>query len=178
MKKSMAQCITLIALSIILITFTFCTTTAASTVTSTSNDSVNLSNGNQIAEFDIHEINAQYIRMQYRGGRSSPSITVISSVNDLGDYGIIDISGRSVDTLRSYSADFFDNNFLIIVFVQESSGSIRHDVTGIDEHGIIAINRIIPEIGTSDMAAWSIIIERNRQFMLDEFNVQFINVQL
>ena len=166
MIKSIVQCFILV---LILLTFCFCTTTTTSTI----NDSVNLSSNNQI---DPQQINVQYIRTQYRGGGSSPVIAIISSVNELGDYGIFDISGRSTDTLRSYTAGFFADNFLIIIFVQESSGSIRHDVQSIDEHGIIVINRLIPEIGTSDMAAWNIIIERNKRFMLNDFKAEFVNV--
>lgn len=61
-----------------------------------------------------------------------------------------------------YDDRFFEEHVLIIVVLQESSGSIRHKINRItrtaQDHLSVYIDPIVPEAGTCDMAAWHIMI--------------------
>jgi len=82
-----------------------------------------------------------------------------------------------MDVILKYSSSFFEDNFLVIVSLQENSGSIRHNVERIDENGDIVINRLEPEIGTADMAEWNIIIELANSTKTEQFRPVFVNIK-
>ncbi|MCR4614816.1 MAG: hypothetical protein K5756_01515 [Clostridiales bacterium] len=74
--------------------------------------------------------------------------------------------GNSQDELKAlcgeYTNDYFKTGVLLIAFTVEGSGSITHEVTGVDNNGgelCINIKTNTPEVGTCDMAAWQIIVE-------------------
>lgn len=96
---------------------------------------------------------------------SSPRIDVISNLQQMYDY-----SNRFYDEnlrveLNKYTNEFFDNNSLIIVTIQEGSGSINNIVTDVKRVNTstldIIINRDVPQVGTADMAMSHLIIELN-----------------
>ena len=103
---------------------------------------------------------AQYIRT-YDGADSSdyPKTFLIKNRQELekifAEYG------------EKYDDNFFENHELIIVLLKEGSGSIRHEVEKVvftqsaDGKSSVqpVIKRIVPEVGTCDMAYWRIIIE-------------------
>ena len=146
-------------------------------------------------QYDDNEtgISVQYIRTNgYRDGVVYPIITVISSKNELEQYydnykdkyylgqnfnRSIDIDDEYfvpefIEAIEVYSDNFFADNFLIIVLLEEGSGSIRHKVKTVDENGHIVIKRLIPEIGTADMAQWHIIIQCNNNIKAEQYQVQ------
>ncbi len=57
-----------------------------------------------------------------------------------------------VDAIKKYDDQWFDTHQLVVVLLQESSGSNRHEVTRVTKgtESLIQINRIIPFIGTDD----------------------------
>jgi len=120
----------------------------------------------------------QYIRIGSGLGSINPVLTVISSVNELEQYYRIFNDGsfreaEYINAISKYSENYFTNNFLVIILLEEPSGSNRHIVKRIDSNSDIVINRLIPEIGTSDMATWNIIIELNNSFKAEQFQVLF-----
>ena len=130
----------------------------------------------------------RYIR-SYGDYRSiaTPIIELISSKADLERFyagsstsnrGSINSGtpGEFRDVISMYSEDFFNDRYLVIVIIEENSGSIRHRVDGVSGNGNIAITRMLPEMGTSDMAEWHIWIELDRSFAPGQFNVVFNNV--
>lgn len=68
--------------------------------------------------------------------------------------------GISFETeVKSYDADFFDKNDLIVIYVPEGSGSVSHTVEQIYFSGetlVVQVKRRVPEVGTADMAGWFI----------------------
>lgn len=122
---------------------------------------------------------AQYIRTNgYHDGVDYPIVTVIHSTAELNNYyeknkNFYDL-GRK-DTVYSdttigfsnacdkYDDAYFEENTLVLVLLEEGSGSVRHSVTNVtkadDGTLVIAIERIMPEVGTCDMAEWHILIE-------------------
>jgi len=128
------------------------------------------SNGGQLTP------SVQYIRIGSGFGPMNPICTVISSVNELEIYtGNFDKNlfweTSYTDAVAKYTGNYFTDNFLVIVLLEENSGSNRHEVEKVEANGDIIINRLIPEIGTADMATWTIIIELNNSYKLEKFQV-------
>lgn len=128
---------------------------------------------------DRIEFDARYIRTGgILSGAQSPIIKIVSSKTeleriyreeyDLSAYPYLDQNTEFANAVKSYSESYFENNFLLLVSLEESSGSIRHDVEKIEADGTITINRLIPEVGTDDMAYWIILIELDNDFNPEE----------
>jgi len=76
------------------------------------------------------------------------------------------------EAIEVYTDTFFSDKYLVIILINEGSGSIGHEVERIDENGNIIINRLLPNgDGTDDMAEWHIIIELENDFNPEQFNV-------
>ena len=125
------------------------------------------------------EFSAQYIRTDgYNEGVRYPIVTVIHSVDELNAYyeankdqyslerrtGTIysDSTVGFLDACDKYTEEYFKNRMLLMILLEEGSGSVRHKVervaNGVD--GItVDITTIVPEVGTDDMAEWHILIE-------------------
>jgi hypothetical protein len=135
-------------------------------------------------------LNVQYIRTEFFpfAEHPIPPITIVSSKEDMEQYYEKhknkgwDLDGNLVpdydflDAIEKYSDDYFADNYLVIVRIVEGSGSILHKVERIDKNGDIVINRLLPEMGTCDMAAWSILIELNNNFEAEQFKVVLVDV--
>jgi len=117
---------------------------------------------------DQIESKVQYIRIGSNLGPRYPVCTVISSMNELEQYSN---NAEYKDAVSKYSDEYFSDNFLVIIIIEETSGSNRHKVEKIDVNGDIIIKQIVPEIGTSDMATWNIIIELKNSQKLERFQV-------
>ena len=131
--------------------------------------------------------------MYYRTDLSSytetnyPKIKTIKSVNELNDYyennrGVYQFHNGFCDepsmadavfgSATAYNADFFRNNYLVFVILEECSGSVRHRVdsaTPANGSLSVSITRIIPEIGTADIAQWHIVLVLDKA--LSDLNV-------
>lgn len=130
---------------------------------------------------------AQYIRTD--GGESNsqyPKVQIIASFRDLKDYYNIyhewyDLEPREqvyadttigfLDACDRYDEAFFEDHFLVFVLLEEPSGSVRHQVLGAEQTGdrklSISVDRLIPEEGTDDMAQWHIILELDREALVE-----------
>ena len=119
-----------------------------------------------------------------------PVVTVISSKDELEQYheaykdkydfskrlnGYIDSSAGFLDAMENYSDAFFAKSFLVFILVEEGSGSVRHQVDSVEENGGIVISRLLPEMGTADMAQWHIIVEFDNSFKQERFNTILID---
>lgn len=62
-----------------------------------------------------------------------------------------------------YEETFFEEHSLIVLMIEESSGSVRHSITDIEVYANgfvnIGLERNVPEVGTCDMAYWYIFVE-------------------
>ena len=103
---------------------------------------------------------AQYVRTDhYTQDAQYPQVFVFDSVDALRSYGEYD---RLQEYCGGYTEEFFKDRFLVAVLVEEPSGSNSHEVTKIeqtDDKTVICIDRIIPPVGTDDMARWHILAE-------------------
>jgi len=62
------------------------------------------------------------------------------------------------DVIGGYDDAYFAENELWLAVLEEGSGSIRHEVTGVTG-GFLDISSTAPEVCTDDMAEWHIIVE-------------------
>ena len=77
------------------------------------------------------------------------------------------------EAIEGYTDNFFTAKYLVIVMINEGSGSIGHEVTRIDNNGDIIINRLLPgkDVAlTDDEAEWHIVIEFSNSFKPGHFN--------
>ena len=127
-------------------------------------------------------LDIQYIRTGSVGGYAESPVVISSTAElkryDLSiPYSIIGSDGVTsngfTDKAAQYTDDFFKTNFLVIVPKGEPSGSIRHKVESVDEFGNIVISRLLPQVGTADVAAWHIIIPLNNDYKRKEYNAVF-----
>lgn len=132
---------------------------------------------------------AQYIRTDgYHDGTKYPIITVTKSSDELSSYydtykDKYDFRSRKYpasdstigfkDAVEKYNESFFESSCLIVIILEEGSGSTRHRINSVTESGIISIDRLIPEIGTDDMAEWNILIEIDAKYKDTAFQVIF-----
>lgn len=105
--------------------------------------------------------------------KTYPYITVLNTRAELekytaeheGQYNFYKTSYSDgfYDIVTSYDAVYFADNSLIMILLEEGSGSVRHEVSGIVCEGgktTITINRILPDGDqTDDMAEWHVLVE-------------------
>ena len=130
---------------------------------------------------------AQYIRT-YGSADSSdyPKTFMISSTDELADYiNNPEDADAFSEATQKYDSKFFQNHELIAVMLKEGSGSITHEVEDVvfiqSADGKCSvqpvIKRIVPEVGTCDMAYWHILIEFDKNFGVESPQVQNVIIK-
>ena len=122
---------------------------------------------------------AQYVRTNgYHEDTEYPVVKIIRSVDELNAYynenkDKYDLERKDtvysdttigfLDACDKYDSEYFEDRILVMVLLEEGSGSNRHNVDnvkiGSDGRLYINISTVVPEVGTSDMAQWHILIE-------------------
>lgn len=125
---------------------------------------------------------SQYIRTDggYYWDGIYPATVFINSVDELKEYyrtasAYFDLERRTevysdtsigfLDACDKYDDEYFKVKTLVLVLLQEGSGSIRHSVRSVESDGnevFISIRRITPQAQTCDMAQWHIFVELNK----------------
>jgi len=121
---------------------------------------------------------ASYIRTGgYSNEKEYPIITICKTLEELKAHegkisGVKLLSApmnseNSVQSVeKKYDEDFFSSKALIAITLKETSGSIRHEVQKVlknNDEITVYIGRDVPEIGTMDMAEWTIYVEVNAE---------------
>lgn len=119
----------------------------------------------------------QYISTNGGYDKEYPIVKIIRSEKELEEYYDTNKETYQFDMAfnsetafyvadNKYDEKYFENQILILVLVEEGSGSIRHAVTELktvtlngESKTQITINRLIPTACTADMALWHIFIE-------------------
>ena len=121
---------------------------------------------------------AQIIRTDgYSEDIEYPVISTVNSVNELNGYyekykDIYSLKSRKpynigfIDAIEKYNDDYFKESFLVMVILEEGSGSIGHSVDDIRMDGTIVVKKILPvgKYYTDDMAEWHILIEIPKEY--------------
>lgn len=124
---------------------------------------------------------AHYIRTNgYHKNVEYPYAVIITSAAQLNRYykqnrhkydlerrekAASDSTAGFLDAVDKYDDAFFKDKKLVMIILEEGSGSVRHKVTRVgNEAGrlYVSIERTAPEICTADMAEWHIILELDR----------------
>lgn len=133
---------------------------------------------------ESYAFTAQYIRTNgHSDGRSYPYHVVIQSREELEAYyaankDFFDLARKEtvysnttigfLDACDRYNDAYFERQNLVLIVLEEGSGSVRHEITDVRHHGDgsgsfdgwdITINRIVPEVVTCDMAQWHLFLE-------------------
>ncbi len=114
------------------------------------------------------DFSAQVFRTNgYRDGAQFPQTYVIRSAAELTQYlhaasetYYITESGMA-DALKGCDDTFFAANELVLIVLEEGSGSVSHTVSevALDSGSLIVpVLRHVPEVGTCDMAEWHIVL--------------------
>lgn len=131
----------------------------------TYNDTEWLNDIHVVGKTETIDFQAQYIRAGVKKEPDTyPAVKVIHSVNEMNRYlkNETHMSEALVEACSKYDESYFQSQLLIIVLLEEGSGSIRHEVEKVGTDGskaIIDITTIVPEVGTCDMAYWHVLIE-------------------
>ena len=128
-----------------------------------------------------YDFSAQYIRTDgYSDGAVYPKKIIITSRSELDSYiaankDSYDLKHGFTDAVAKYDDNWFSSHKLLIVVLEEGSGSNRHRVAQVG--GIcVTIERLLPQIATCDMAEWHILIEVakdayiNNDFMVSTYD--------
>lgn len=119
---------------------------------------------------------AEVIRISYTG--SGGFNALITSAEEFNKY----IGTNNDGILTKYNSDFFETHNLILLSFEETSGSIRSTVKDVtvapaETDGMYIIRpvivRIVPEIGTCDMAAWQILISIGKEYGKENCELSF-----
>ena len=127
---------------------------------------------------------AQYIRTNGTSENTSyPYHVVINSREEIEAYyeankELFDLERKEevysdttigfLDACDKYDDAYFARQNLVLIVLEEGSGSIRHEITDMRPHNTengrlagwdITINKIVPEVGTADMAQWHLFLE-------------------
>ena len=154
-------------------------------------------------EPEAYAFEAQYIRTDgYSEERSYPYHVVINSKEELQAYyeankELFDLERKEevysdttigfLDACDKYDDTYFERQNLVLIVLEEGSGSIRHEITDVrnrwDENGAplgwnITINRIAPEVCTDDMAQWHLFLEVQMGDVIESDNAVWINNEL
>ena len=125
------------------------------------------------------DFGSQYIRTDgYNEEAEYPIIKIIRSVEELNAYYSANRERYSLerrqevysdgtigflDACDKYDEAYFEKQMLVMVLLEECSGSIRHHVDNVklenDGKLHVSIRTIVPEITSDDMAMWHILIE-------------------
>lgn len=155
-------------------------------------------NGQEIPVVTACKFDAQYIRTNgYQEGMKYPVVKVIRSVEELNAYYNANKDHYNLErndkvemyedetigflnACEKYDEAYFKEQVLIMVLLEEPSGSIRHEVQGVSlteedvgEDGLkqtkmmIQIERLVPALGTDDMAMWHILIEPEKGVVIE-----------
>lgn len=130
----------------------------------------------------------QYIRTEGHHDSEYPQTVIIKSRQELYNYYIenkydYDLWNEwnstvsFIDAIEKYDETFFEDNALLLVLMQEGSGSNRHRVKDIqkeDDMVTVEVDRLLPEPFTCDMAMWHIIVEQPK----DDLEGQSIKVNV
>ncbi len=113
---------------------------------------------------DAVPFTAQSIRIAWREGAFDPQVGVYRNKKELNAALVSERSedGGPIDSaLSEYDDPFFLVQELIVVRMESGSGSNRFaadDVQRTDGGITVTVNAFVPEVGTSDMAGWLLLI--------------------
>lgn len=113
---------------------------------------------------------------------AEPVIVKIKSVKELekyynenkDNYNLTDnseLSASFATEIDKYDEEYFNNNILLFVLVQEESSAIYHTVNSINDKGSIIIDKKHSDKDSNDIATWHIVIEVSKEYQDIDYKV-------
>ena len=102
--------------------------------------------------------NTQIVREGFTVDSQDPAVRLYETYDAFSD--------DHKESFPDYDEAFFRENVLAVIYLEEGSGSVSHSVTGVRRVGDsieIHVRREIPEVGTCDMAYWTIAAAISRE---------------
>lgn len=133
-------------------------------------------------EPEAYAFTAQYIRTDgWDADAEYPYAVVISSRAELEAY-YEEHTASTEDFLSAcdaYGEAYFEDNNLILIVLEEGSGSIRHKVIDVrrGDSWTVTVQRTVPSVRTDDMAVWHIILSVQMGAVIeadDEIDIRFV----
>lgn len=125
---------------------------------------------------DVSFSKVHYLHVNWYENMAAPAATVITDADSLALYldeirspyddGAEDLVFGSI--LETYPDEFFADRSLLLVLLEENSGSISHEVLSVSPD-TVTVRRVVPEVGTCDMAGWLLLVELDE--VLDDGSV-------
>ncbi len=109
----------------------------------------------------------QYVRTEsaYLGDQKRDSqTTLLSTLAELEGYSG-GLGTAFAAACEAYDEDYFAAHDLLVLALEEPSGSIRHEVLSLrpgEKGWVIDLRTIVPEVGTMDLAQWHILMELSK----------------
>lgn len=121
---------------------------------------------NQPPEDGSVPFSAKFVRIsrRYEDGFSQAATVADNrdSLNDLLSAGNA-YSGKTLpEETEAYTDEWFETHRLIVIALQESTGSARHNVRSVtytESGAVVKLKRLCPNVTTCDIAHWLIFIE-------------------
>ena len=120
--------------------------------------------------------NAQIIHTQWDENTEDGKYFIIDSVEELTEYIETENESRMSKYVENYTEEFFKNNSLVFVLISEGSGSVSHKLKDVKISGDVidvTVKRKVPEIGTCDMAEWTVMFEITKE---EASNIKDVNL--
>ncbi len=103
----------------------------------------------------------QYVQAGWDAAGEYPHTALITSREGLSEY-TADHKLLSDNPYGRYDDAYFAEHDLLLLVLEASSGSIRHQVLAVrqvEAQWVIDLQTIVPEVCTTDMAQWHILVE-------------------
>lgn len=139
----------------------------------TTTKSVSLVSGKPTRPIASNGAGTVYVRTNGGGEGTFPRSTLIRSADELRTYyeqnkTVFDLERREdgngfLDVCDAYDDAYFSKNVLVLVALEEGSGSIRHEIKRValtSEGDLeITVETILPNPQTADMAQWHLFVQ-------------------
>lgn len=112
---------------------------------------------------------AECVRTYYTGGQNE-HFAIVHSTEELHNFSQTEkdlFPLTEFSPAQKYDEAFFENHIVVIVILEDPSGSIRHKVTKAsvtDKTLTLQIQDISPRVCTDDMAAWVVFVELDKEY--------------
>ena len=120
----------------------------------------------QLVACSTTERNVEIVRTQWDSSDVQGQFYIIDSADELNEYVSVENCMKLSNAVEKYDESFFEDKTLVFVLLSEGSGSVSHKVRSINfNNGVlkVKVKRKVPEIGTCDMAEWTVMFEISKE---------------
>lgn len=120
----------------------------------------------QLVACSTTERNVEIVRTQWDSSDVQGQFHIIDSADELNEYVSVENCMKLSNAVEKYDESFFEDKTLVFVLLSEGSGSVSHKIRSINfNNGVleVKVKRKVPEMGTCDMAEWTVMFEISKE---------------